>query len=126
MDGEGHGINTVYCWFARLQIPEGADIRQRQGHAELALTPQRSQIVILVLNIDRETTKIIADLTDRVLEYLLLKVVIHPERAAQPPMVGVTVSHHRAQQVKGGQRRGGEARWTMKVKVRGPLSRELK
>ena len=57
----GKGMVSIYN-FARLQISEGADIRQRQGHAELALTPQRSQIVILVLDIDRETPEIIAEL----------------------------------------------------------------
>ena len=66
---------------------------------------QRSQIVILVLDIDRETPEIIADSTDDVLVYLLLKVVIYSECTAQPFAVRVTISHHCAEQVKGGQRR---------------------
>ena len=53
---------SIGHYFVRFQISEGADIRQRQRHAELALMMQRSQIVILVLNIDRETPKIIAEL----------------------------------------------------------------
>src|SRR5271157_1881644 len=101
----GKGTVSIHQYFARFQISESTDIGQRQRNAELALMFQRSQIVILVLDIDRETPEIIADPADDVLVYLLLKIVIYPECTTQPPAVRVTISHHGAEQVKGGQRR---------------------
>src|ERR1017187_3453495 len=84
----GKGMVSIQS-FARFQIAKGSDIRQRQRHAELILTPQWSQVEVLVLEIDSETAKIITDLTHHMLDYLLLKVVVNSECSADSLAVGV-------------------------------------
>ncbi len=46
--------------------------------------PKRRQVVILVLDIERKTTEIIAELTYGMLEYLLLKIVIDAKAPLKP------------------------------------------
>src|SRR5579862_8533097 len=67
--------------------------------------PIGRQVVVLVLNIERKAAKIIAHLADRMLEFLLLKVVINAKRSAEPAAVGFAISHQGAQQMKSIERR---------------------
>ncbi len=86
--------------FPRLQITEGSDVRERQGHAELAFVAQRPEVKSPVFDINPETPKIIAELTNHLLGYLLRKIVIEPERAAQAFAVHVAIGRNGAQQVE--------------------------
>ena len=82
------------------QIPKGPDIGQGDGDAKGILIPQVSQRKTPILEIDRETTEVVACLPHDLVGDSLGKVVVDAESAAETFSVYITVCGYGSEQVK--------------------------